>query len=250
MLRDRESAIFCGLFLSKFGRAGLEWLGLGSYKEAYTIFGLAFGVAPASIKHYRDEFDAVCPNKRKGWHGRRMRDYVASVYERLGDIDLFSAVFELAETARFEIPLNVIEAKTQKKLAHTRQTNVGQRTITGRAAEQYFVKNYREHAVFEQCSLVDVTPCGCGFDFRMETPDAGEFFAVEVKGLNAAKGQVQMTEKEHATAEKFGRDYFLYVVTNFQGTPKPMIYRNPIGTELKFRRRTVTSKVTYFTFPV
>ena len=43
--------------------------------EFKNVIGFALGAKPASIKNYRDEFDPVFPNKRKGWHKRPMRNY-------------------------------------------------------------------------------------------------------------------------------------------------------------------------------
>ena len=50
----------------------------------------AMGSRPASIKNYRDEFDPLFPNGRKGWHKRPIRGYCLKVFEKYKDLDLES----------------------------------------------------------------------------------------------------------------------------------------------------------------
>jgi len=82
----RESPIIAGLYLSKFDSLGLEELGFGSFVEAFNVIGYALGSKPASIKNYRDEFDPLFPNRRRGWHKRPIRDYCLKVFERFKDV--------------------------------------------------------------------------------------------------------------------------------------------------------------------
>ncbi len=72
MKNELEKAMFIGLFLSKFDKQALEILGFSSWTEAFNIIGLVIGVKPYSIRNYRDEFDPVFPNKRKGWYKREI----------------------------------------------------------------------------------------------------------------------------------------------------------------------------------
>lgn len=247
----REGAILSGMFLSKFGKEGLLCLGLKTYKEAYTIFGLAFNVAPASIKNYRDEFDSVFPNERQGWHKREMRDYVARVYRMASDIDMTSAVFLLAEIAEFELPDDCFLSKNTKSVTSP-DLALNQRGITGKAAENYFIANYREFSAFRECSICDVTSTGCGFDFKLEGKNrrSADYLAVEVKGLNSSKGQLSMTSREYITADKLASRYFLYVVRNFAETPSILVYNDPVGSGLPFVRRSATVTNTYFSLSV
>lgn len=77
----REKLILTGLFLSRYDLAGVRKLGFESFVEAFNVIGYALGEKPASIKNYRDEFDPIFPNKRKGWHKRPMRQYCLKVFE-------------------------------------------------------------------------------------------------------------------------------------------------------------------------
>jgi len=72
-ISHRDKSILTGLFFSKYNQAGLKRLGFRSFAEAYNAIGLALESQPASIKNYRDEFDPLFPNGRKGWHNRPIR---------------------------------------------------------------------------------------------------------------------------------------------------------------------------------
>ena len=75
-LPAREKLILTGLYLSKYDSVGMRKLGFESFVEAFNVIGYALGEKPASIKNYRDEFDPLFPNKRKGWHKRPTRQYL------------------------------------------------------------------------------------------------------------------------------------------------------------------------------
>ena len=42
-------------------------------------------ITKSEIKNYRDEFDPLFQNSRKGWHKRPMRDYCKKILEDFGD---------------------------------------------------------------------------------------------------------------------------------------------------------------------
>lgn len=77
----REKLILAGLYLSKYDRLGLRRLGFKSFVEAFNVIGYAMGSQPASIKNYRDAFDPLFPNRRKGWHNRSIRQYCLKVFQ-------------------------------------------------------------------------------------------------------------------------------------------------------------------------
>src|ERR1700704_7060684 len=83
----REKLILVGLYLSKYDSLGLKRLGFGSFVEAFNVIGYAMSQKPASIKNYRDEFDPLFPNRRRGWHKRPIRDYCRKVFEEYKDLD-------------------------------------------------------------------------------------------------------------------------------------------------------------------
>ena len=89
-IASREKLILVGLYLSKYDSLGLKRLGFNSFIEAFNVIGYAMGSKPASIKNYRDEFDPLFPNRRKGWHKRKTRNYCLRVFEEYKSLDLES----------------------------------------------------------------------------------------------------------------------------------------------------------------
>ena len=87
-IATREKLILAGLYLSKYDSLGLKKLGFKSFQEAFNVIGYAMGSQPASLKNYRDEFDPLFPNRRKGWHKRQTRDYCLKIFEKYKGLDL------------------------------------------------------------------------------------------------------------------------------------------------------------------
>ena len=87
-IATREKLILTGLYLAKYDAAGLKKLGFESFVEAFNVIGYALGQKPASIKNYRDEFDPLFPNRRRGWHKRPTRAYCLKVFEDYKSLDL------------------------------------------------------------------------------------------------------------------------------------------------------------------
>lgn len=236
-MNHREKQILCGLFLSKFDRAGLEYLGFEAFTEAFNAIGYGIEARPASIKNYRDEIDPYFPNERKGWHKRPLRDHcrrVLDAYKALG-------IEEMGEMVKsFLLPEQEIERIPQvKKVMSLHDASVGssfaKRLITGRAAEQYFAANSHTMPEFEGWTATDTTAWGCGFDFKL-TNGGGGFRAIEVKGIRARSGQIQMTELEHSMAEALVEDYYLVVVRNFIEAPFHSVFQNPLQSTLTLSR--------------
>jgi hypothetical protein len=87
-IATRERLILAGLYLSKYDSLGLRKLGFESFKAAFNVIGYALASQPGSIKNYRDEFDPLFPNRRKGWHKRPTREYCLKVFEKYKSLDL------------------------------------------------------------------------------------------------------------------------------------------------------------------
>src|SRR5712671_6940496 len=132
----REKLILTGLFLSKYDSLGLKKLGFESFKEAFNVIGYAMGSKPASIKNYRDEFDPLFPNRRKGWHKRNIRTYCLRVFDEYKDLDLESFTGLVESFVGYDE--NVWSEVQRKKIPRDRQSQFAQRLITGLAAERYF----------------------------------------------------------------------------------------------------------------
>jgi uncharacterized protein DUF3883 len=243
-IATREKLILVGLFLSKYDLLGLRKLGFESFIEAFNVIGYALGSKPASIKNYRDEFDPLFPNRRKGWHKRQTRDYCLRVFEEYKglDIESFSGLIKsfvgYDENAWSEVKVEEERDEGESQFA--------KRLITSLAAEQYFESMHHTLNVFEGYTLENTTRLGCGYDFRLRKQTRKEFLAVEVKGLKDRTGNLSMTPKEHELAATMKERFFLFVVKNFRESPTHEIFQDPLSSKLRFvRREAVTVSISW-----
>jgi hypothetical protein len=231
----REKLILTGLYLSKYDSAGLKKLGFESFVEAFNVIGYALGQKPASIKNYRDEFDPLFPNKRKGWHKRPTRQYCLKVFKEYKSLDIqtFTA-FVKSFTGYDENAWSEVETKPKKSDG---ESQFAKRLITGLAAERYFESVRGTLPEFKDCSMENTTRLGCGYDFRLCPAVSRGFLAVEVKGLQDRAGSLSLTPKEYEVASTLTDRFFLFVVKNFRESPFHEIYQNPLATGLKFSKK-------------
>ncbi len=228
----RQKSILAGLYLSKFDSKGLHRLGFDGFVEAFNVIGSALGVRPASIKNYRDEFDPLFPNKRKGWHKRPTRDYCKAIYDAFGRSNLQEFTALLKAIVYREHDLDFLREEVERKQGQ--DSSFARRLITGQAAEQYFKSKYQEIDFFKGLELEDTTKLGCGFDFRLFSPQI--FFGIEVKGLSESSGSIALTNKEHSVASILKERFFLFVVKNFKEVPFHELHRDPLNGKLVFTR--------------
>lgn len=236
-LGKREKQILCGLFLSKYDREGLRFLGFSSFGEAFNTLGYGLGAPPASIKNYRDELDPYVSIKRKGWHQRPIRSHCKRIledYQTMGLKDMGCLV------KRLILPSSALQSEPDVgKILKTFEgpdSTFAKRLMTGRAAEEYFLRHYESVSEFTGMSVTDTTQWGCGFDFKMSHDDNNGFSAVEVKGMHRKSGHIQLTEMEHAMAEELTDRFYLFVVRDFGEKPFHSVFRNPLIHDLSFQR--------------
>lgn len=229
----REKLILIGLYLSKYDSLGLRQLGFDNFTEAFNVIGYAMASRPASIKNYRDEFDPLFPNRRKGWHKRQTRAYCRKVFRDYKTLDF--ATFTGLLKSFFGYDENAWSQILPKK--QRGQSYFAQRLTTGLAAEQYFESVLASLSQFKGYTFENTTRLGCGFDFRLETEQKKDFLAVEVKGLTEIAGTVSLTPKEHEAATNLTDRYFLFVVKNFRESPFHEIFQNPLSGELRFKKK-------------
>jgi hypothetical protein len=243
-IATREKLILAGLYLSRYDSLGLRKLGFKGFKEAFNVLGYALGSQPASIKNYRDEFDPLFPNRRKGWHKRPTRDYCRKVFEKYNGLDLESFTGLVKSFLGYdENAWTEIQADDEVREG---ESNFAKRLITGLAAEQYFVSVQPSLPEFGGYVLEDTTRIGCGYDFRLRMEADESFLVVEVKGLRERTGGLSLTPKEHAVATALRERFFLFVVKNFHESPFHEIYQNPLSGGLQFRKvERVTVHVTW-----
>jgi len=231
----REKLILAGLYLSKYDSLGLKKLGFESFVEAFNVIGYALGSKPASIKNYRDEFDPLFPNRRKGWHKRATREYCLKVFKEYKQLDVESFTGLIKSFAGYDENLwSEVQPKGGKGKG---ELQFAKRLVTGLAAEHYFESVSPSLREFKDYSVENTTRLGCGYDFRLQARAQADFLAVEVKGLTERVGSLSLTPKEHEVAAALGERFFLFVVKNFRESPFHEIFRNPLSGGLRFRKK-------------
>jgi hypothetical protein len=223
-----------GLYLAKYNSLGLKKLGFENFVEAFNVIGYAMGSRPASIKNYRDEFDPLFPNRRKGWHKRPIRDYCLKVSEEYRSLDLESFTGLIKSFVGYDE--NVLSEVQAEEGQDESDSSFAKRLITGLAAEQYFESVQAALPEFKGYVVENMTRLGCGYDFRLRTDTQEDFLAVEVKGLKERMGSLLLTPKEHGVAAALSDRFFLFVVKNFQESPFHEIFQNPLSGRLQFKR--------------
>jgi hypothetical protein len=234
-MATREKLVLAGLFLSKYDSLGLKKLGFESFVEAFNVIGYALGAKPMSVKNYRDEFDPLFPNRRRGWHKRPTRDYCLKVFKEYKDMDLetFSGLVK-SFVGYDENVWSEVETKDAKEDS---DSFFAKRLITGLAAEQYFESVQPGLTEFKDYAVENTTRLGCGYDFRLRAGTKKDFLAVEVKGLKERTGSLSLTPKEYDVAAAMTNRFFLFVVKNFRESPFHEIYQNPLSGALHFDKK-------------
>lgn|SRR5690606_22544904 len=229
-MTTRDKSILTGLYLSKYDKIGLEELGFNSFQEAFNILGYSLQSKPSSIKNYRDEFDPLFPNNRKGWHKRTIREYCKKIYNEFNTLtfDTFSDLIKSFLIDNYDLE-KFIKTVNKKDYSET----VSKRLLTGKAAEEYFKLEYKKLNVFASFDILDTTQMACGFDYKLSSES--DFYCIEVKGINELKGNIQMTEKEFYVAKELRNRYCLFIVKNFKEKPIHECVFDPLNSRLEFK---------------
>ena len=233
-ISTREKLILAGLYLSRYDTAGLKKLGFESFTEAFNVIGYALGSKPASVKNYRDEFDPLLSNRRKGWRKRPRRNYCLKIFEGYKDLDLATFTGLIKSFVGYDE--NAVSELRTKDTKGDSESLFAKRLITGLAAEQYFESVQSSLQEFKGYELENTTRLGCGYDFRLSGGALKSFLAIEVKGLKERAGTLAFTPKEYEAAGALSERFFLFVVKNFQQSPYHEIYQNPLSGALRFKK--------------
>lgn len=228
-LTSREKSIVAGLYLSKFDFEGLNYLGFASFTEAFNIIGFAMGVPPMSIKNYRDEFDPLFPNDRKGWHKRQMRKNYKDIHDSFHKLNLSDFAALIKDILYKDHEIDVLIEEIARNEGDAENSSFAKRLVTGQAAEQYFRDNFLTVDLFHGYKIQDTTKAGCGFDFKLISKEEDHYLGVEVKGLNESRGSISLTNEEYVVADFLKNKYFVFVVKNFKEKPFHDIYQDPIS---------------------
>jgi len=243
MTEQNRKEMLAGLFLAKFDRAGLSALGFSTWNEAYNTLALAVNGRPLSVKGYRDEFDPFFDNPRMGWHKRPAHQNRLDMMEEYKDLSL-ETFAELVRTqfavSGHDLDSEIGDAVVAAGVRQDDDTPFAKRMMTGLAAENFFADHYREYRRFKDSSVERTTTFGCGFDFKL-TPPGEDFLGVEVKGMLKASGNVMLTEKEFKMAGFLKQRFYLYVVTSFSKSPRPVVIEDPLSAGIAFEERAVSS---------
>ncbi len=237
-----KKMMLAGLFLSKFNESGYKTLGYKSFAEAYRGLAAIVGGPWRSVKQYRDEFDPVFDNGRKGWWNRKMHPSRKLFLDEFGgmELDEFAQLVQTQFASNEDIDLEINHAAYQAGVRTAADGSFAARMMTGKGAENYFEEHYAEYRRFSLCTVKRTTDMGCGFDFKL-TPPKEDFLGVEVKGIARRKGQIQLTEKEFMMAGKLEKRFYLYVVTDFSRDPIPRVIENPLGGVYVYHKAVVTN---------
>ena len=98
MERSHVLGMISGYYLSRCDERAYQSLGFESKAATHIELAQAFGAKPASVRNWRDEFDPVHDNPRRGWDKREMAPSRVRVVEALADVP-DDALFQLLKAA-------------------------------------------------------------------------------------------------------------------------------------------------------
>jgi len=218
------NALVVAYAMSRLDRGLLDALGYQTWTQAFADTSAILGVPHNSMKLLRDEFDVFFPNGRRGWilrepHPSRLA--VLREFEGVSDAALLEVVKRtLANDHESLHEIMEIVAAPAVGVA-----NVAERLLTGRRAEEHFMRSCHEIIDVLPSALVDLRHTACGYDFStVRLPGV----AIEVKGLKATSGGILFTEREWIEAESRRRDYWVIVVGNLAVDPVARVFADPI----------------------
>ncbi|MCW5775725.1 MAG: DUF3883 domain-containing protein [Phycisphaeraceae bacterium] len=215
-------AVIVAYAMSRLDQTFLDTFGFTSWKQAFARVGEELRVTPASIKNLRDEFDPL-HGHRKGWHMRPLRPNRQRVLGEFAEVS-DAALTEIVRRIR-ERDGN-IRSEIAAPLANVtkRVENVAERLLTGRLAEEFFMRHSAEICGIAPTSLVDSRSLAQGFDFAVRKLDST---AIEVKGLKSSRGEILFTDLEWRQAATRRADYWLVVVGRLDTRPKAQLFKDP-----------------------
>jgi len=218
-------ALVIGYAMSRLDHDYLAARHCSTWGEAYEQAAQALTRPAQTFKNLRDEFDPFHANARRGWQ-RPIRLDRQKVLEELKDVSE-DALLELvdrilkredavtAEAIESLVPVN--------RVAH----NVAERLLTGRLAEEFFLRHTYSLIEVEPANLLDLRQAACGYDFGVRNRAE---WAIEVKGIKQAQGNILFTDREWTEARLRQENYWLIVVGNMAAQPLARIIRNPHAT--------------------
>ncbi len=159
------------------------------------------------------QVDLVIRNKKaqKEAYERALRELKASL-KRESELTL--------STPRFLGAVRVVPAP--KPVLETPPEEMRSSAEIERLGMEVTMRHEREHGRRPE----DVSAQNLGFDVRSTDPQSGAVRYIEVKA-RAGVGPVALTQNEWFKAQRFGEEYYLYVVLNAATRPELYIVRDP-----------------------
>ena len=234
--RIEIEALILGYAMSRLNRLYLAARGLRTWGQAFDEASTSLGLPAASFKNLRDEFDPFFENERRGWWKRDVRQdrqRVLLEFEPVSDMALLALVDRLL-VGDHEAIAPAVDVIAEPS---TRTSNVAERLLTGRRAEDYFVERYESILEAPGSTLEDFRISAQGYDFGIrERPG----LAIEIKGIRGSSGEVLFTDREWSVAGVRREDYWLVVVGDLETSPRHRILTDPTA-RLDARCRVQTS---------
>ena len=206
--RIETKAIVLGYAMSRLDTKFLMNFSYPTWSAAFKGIGTKTGIPAASIKNLRDEFDPFHTNRRKGWHKRELRQNRQRVMDELAVMSE-SALIEFVSQLIGTENSGIVEAIDSMAVVTGVAYNVAERLLTGRRAEEYFVRKCMDIVEFPTSSIIDYREKAKGFDFGVKSDPE---IAIEVKGMKSKRGQIQFTDKEWSEAALRRERYLVVVV--------------------------------------
>ena len=233
-----------GYGLAKFDKEFVDAFGFSTKTAFYNhIISLEIADTVGTIKNRQDLFDPFFDNGRKGWWQKgdtylHRKEHVDSLF---GELD----VVEFAYMVKSYIQNNTIVQAEKTQISPIAQSRFRQLQLTGREAEYYFMRNYRQVKDFEDGKLQDARFFGDGYDFQIQVQD--KYFLAEIKGVRGLSGSVRLTEKEFLKASEYKSMYGLIVISNLENQPKLTALFNPVDNLTLSKSILETKQISYHT---
>jgi hypothetical protein len=240
MEENHKLALYISYYLSRFNEEALRKLGYAAWNDAYSDIANKLNVNMHSVKNWRDEFDPI-HGHRAGWYQRPMspsRVRVVRALEGLEEGEIRSLVIDILsgrireDLENLEELLKVVPDDEKK-----RNTVFILRAPTGRKAEEFFAEYHKKHSKPINGELFDTRDNGCGYDFEIRN---AETWYIEVKGLGEETGGILFTNLEWETAKKFGKKFFLALVSDINNNPEIQFIQDP-ASRLTVKKNIVTT---------
>ena len=223
LARIKPEALVVAYAMSRLGRALFAEFGWRTWEQAFAATSKALDEGHSSMRLLRDEFDPFFENGRQGWWKRPPHENRVAVlheFEGVSDEALIETVRRIMsdDVAPLKEMFDAVSAPPE------RVAGVAERLLTGRLAEEFFMKSCMAIVDVPRSRLVDMRQSARGFDFEVSSMPG---VAIEVKGMKKSRGEVLFTDREWSEALVRRADYWLVVVGCLPDSPRAAVTRDP-----------------------